>query len=39
LTELKCDPVLIEIDREIEVAKGFGTAEEIQNLERKRKNK
>jgi hypothetical protein len=38
LTELKCDPVLIEIDREIEVAKAYGTAEEIQNLERKRKN-
>ncbi|KAL4982106.1 hypothetical protein BDW68DRAFT_192433 [Aspergillus falconensis] len=38
LTELKYDPVLIEINHEIEVAKAYGTVEEIQNLKRKRKN-
>jgi hypothetical protein len=38
LIELQYDPTLMEIDREIEVAKACGSAKEIKNLEKRKKN-
>ncbi|KAL4861637.1 hypothetical protein BDV12DRAFT_190940 [Aspergillus spectabilis] len=38
LIELQYGPTLMEIDREIEVAKACGSAKEIKNLEKRKKN-